>query len=153
MDEVEAEFSSIYAKCVQLRLITPELDPRPAFDRLYAAKVCGGPAAGARHVRARSPSEEPADDAVIGAVSLPLLDRAASGPSGHERGAGWSDDDSEEPAKPTDEEDGEASLLPEPPTLGGWFVNRRQTLGEDTTRDGWPAQGEAAAAQPRKVPL
>ncbi|KAG8466198.1 hypothetical protein KFE25_001954 [Diacronema lutheri] len=127
-------FDELYAQYVREGRVDPSSDPRPAFGRAHAAIAPAKGAAG--HVvssheapRPRAAARPALDCAVIGRVSLPLLDAAAHGP----RVPDTPPDERMHGERATTVGDEDASLLPEPPTLGGWFVNRRQTLDDEAS--------------------
>lgn len=129
---VKEVFRELYVEYVREGRIEPASDPRAAFNRAYdALNAISAPGHGdgsARGPTLDTRGYHAIDAAVIGHVSLPLLDAA-------ERGAHDAPSDTLPGECPGDDDVGreeEVSLLPEPPTFGGWFVNRRQTLGGET---------------------
>ena len=87
---------------------------------------------------------------VIAQLDIPGLDPTADGLQRDGDGDSASDDDSE-PARADARDDGDdadgPNLQPEPPSLGGWFVNKRQSLTPNA-----PADRLAPAARARDAP-
>jgi hypothetical protein len=153
--EIAKAFAEQYDRYVSEGLIDPSSDPRPEFKRALASgiewrrtrqKGCADAVESRRGADVRQP---PPDAPVIAQLDLPGLDPIAESLQRGGDGVSASDDDSEPPRSDArddvDDADG-PNLLPEPPSLGGWFVNKRQSLTPNARTDDGAASALARDA-------